>query len=877
MQLLFRSIAILLAVFCTSPAWARGGGGCLREGTRILTPAGMTAIENLKPGDTVLGMNGGTLQAVRVENVTKLDVDQYLEFTVGGKNFLVTPEHPIMTGPGEFRTAGALKRGDRVFTGLEGELKPGIVSRVRSAKADKPAYNLLVLPGGVFFPEGVAVHNKGCFLPDTLILKADGTQVSISTLAPDDRIMGFTDDGVLVRSAVRNIHKSVVHEHVILKTDAGTLRVTGEHPFWVAPGTYKTVEVLRPGDYIFHWNGKALEPNRIISKETVKGRILVYNIQTDAPHTYLAGQMAVHNKGGGGCFPPGTLIRTPEKEVPIESLSPGDVVLGMGPDGKQAPVAVESIHSTRARILTLKTGGGTLFTTVDHPVKLTGGDFREAGDLIPGAFVDALENGSVRSRVVESVSEDIEERQVFNLSVAEPHVFIASDFVVHNKGGSSSSSSSGSRSSSGSSGSDSSDDSWWVPAIFFGVWSTIFFGALYLVFKGRKRVKENLDFVYSKSEIARKSGKTVKLLQFISAQDPSFAPDKLGEIARAAFVKLQECWGSRKYDPMQPLLMPSLYTEHVGQLRGMEQTHEINKIEDLKVEKVDIVNVRYTEKPNQREFTALISASARDYYVDDRDGKFLRGDKSAAKFQEFWTFQLMDGKWLLREVEQSGESDFLKHENFAEMLTDQSIKGIYGEEAGKEGAAGPWLEKGEEKKATRIERLLNFLAQTDKLWDRQKMLERARHVFLEVYLAREAGDPKTVPADDLYPETAKSLADQLQQWQAQDMRVEYRNLCVRKVELIHVRNYQENEKDEFTVRISAHAQKIVNKSGKTVNEDQYVTPFDDFWTFGRLDQKWKLKEVLPTAEGQKRMEAENLDEDSSAGQLDWYYKQTRAN
>jgi len=37
------------------------------------------------------------------------------------------------------------------------------------------------------------------------------------------------------------------------------------------------------------------------------------------------------------------------------------------------------------------------------------------------------------------------------------------------------------------------------------------------------------------------------------------------------------------------------------------------------------------------------------------------------------------------------------------------------------------------------------------------------------------------------------------------------------------------------------------------------------------------QEVLPPAAGKKRFAEENIDEDSSAGQLQWYYRQTRAN
>jgi predicted lipid-binding transport protein (Tim44 family) len=327
---------------------------------------------------------------------------------------------------------------------------------------------------------------------------------------------------------------------------------------------------------------------------------------------------------------------------------------------------------------------------------------------------------------------------------------------------------------------------------------------------------------------------------------------------------------------MKPLLMPDLFAEHTAQLQGLSRNHEINRIEDLKVEKIDLVNLRYTEKPDQREFTALITASARDYYVDDRSDKFLRGDDAPARFQEFWTFHRTGDRWLLREIEQAGESDMLKAENFVEMLTDDTIKGIYGEAAKKKGEAGPWLEKETGEKATRIERMLNFLVQTDRLWDRNQMLEQAREVFMKVYLAKESGDPDKVPAADLFPGVADHLRQQIQQWKKNGQRVEYRNLCVRKAELILVRNFADNSKDEYTVRISAHAQRISYKGDKPRDQQEYVTPFEEYWTFGRLDHQWKLKEVLPPGAGKKMISAENVDEESGAGQMQWYYRQSRA-
>jgi len=183
--------------------------------------------------------------------------------------------------------------------------------------------------------------------------------------------------------------------------------------------------------------------------------------------------------------------------------------------------------------------------------------------------------------------------------------------------------------------------------------------------------EEDLDFVYGPRAVESKAAKTSKLLEFIAKVDSSFKEEALQQRATETFVKLQKCWQTREYGPMQALLMPDLYTAHCAQLQGLQRNHEINIIDHLRVDRVDIVNVCYTHVENQREFTALITAHARDYYVDDRDNHFLRGDEASAQFQEFWTFQRQGWRLLLREIEQTRESDKLKEENVFEQFTDR--------------------------------------------------------------------------------------------------------------------------------------------------------------------------------------------------------------
>ncbi|OGP51270.1 MAG: hypothetical protein A2Y79_03575 [Deltaproteobacteria bacterium RBG_13_43_22] len=1011
MKKLFGLAGLVLISIFPVLSWARGGGGCLEEGTPVLTPKGLIAIEKLKTDDRVWGISGGKLKEATVRAVINVQPEKYLEISTGEARLRITPEHPVMTAPGEYLQAAQLVPGRTVFFIKGKRLVPSQVQSIRNLAGKSPAYNLLVSPGGTFIAGNFVLHNKGCFLPDSPILMANGRETKISAVRPGDLLWAFNPDGHLVSTKARSIIKHEVEEYLLMKTDRATLRVTEEHPFYVGQGKFKTVEALKIGDTVMAFDGKWLTEQRIISMERIHQKTRVYNLQTDQPNTFFAHGLAVHNKGGGcfptgttittpqgrktieqlaagdevlgvdaqghtvrtqvktifinrnplmkvetregsflatrdhpvsigegrfrqvgdlqagdlinrwdngrlikekirgihytagqglvfnlevdrphtfiaegflvhnkggGCLTAGTPINTPQGAISIEKLIPGNTVLAVDPQGKIIPSRVKKLFRTQALVLNLVTDAGSLRTTADHPMGCMDGDFILAGQLQPGQKVLVWKEGVLQPATVIKITREERELPVYNLSVEWPNTFLAAGFLTHNKGGGGFHSSS-SRSSSGGSGGDLS----FFQFLFVFFFVIIFFIIIIAVIassasKAIKSKAENLDFVYPRNRIIPKAEKTEKLLAFLSQQDSAVAPAELRKLAETTFKKLQECWGKREYGPMGTLLMPNLFTQHTSQLQGLIRNHEINRIDDLKIEQIDLVNVRYTEKTTQREFTAFITALARDYYLDDRTGKFLRGDQTPARFQEFWTFQMMDGRWLLREIEQAGESDVLKEDNFAEMLTDDTLKGIYGEKAAPKGEAGPWLEKEVEQKATRIDRMLNFLSQTDKLWDRNQMLERARRIFLNVYLAREAGDPGKIPMEDLFPNVSENLRTQLVKWKEGGYVGEYRNLCVRKVELLLVRNYADNTQDEFTVRISAHAQQIIRKGEMVIREEAYVTPFEEYWTFGRLDGQWKLKELLPPGRGKGAVALENIDEESTPDQLQWYYRQPRA-
>lgn len=735
--------AVYALLVAPTPIFARGGGGCLEKGTAVLTPSGLVAVEQLKPGDAIISVSGKSTLQAEVRAVTQVFPEDYVELVAAGCVLRLTATHPIGIAPGVFRTAGVIQQGDTVMISGSNALRSTVIDSITYVPARSPAFDLLVAPGGTYLANSVVVHNKGCFLPETLIRMAGNTETAISQIKPGHALLAFTPDGTMVTTIVYRVLTHDVEEYCAVQTEAMLLYVTPEHPFYVGNGTFKTLEALNVGDAVFVFDGQALTPQPIRKIETIRMPTRVYNLQTDAPNTFFANGVAVHNKGGGG----GSF----------------------------------SSHSSRS---SYSSHGGSGGTPLDPAVGMV-------------VFL------------------------VFTTLVVS--CFIVSSYQER-----------------------------------------------------KSRIKEDLDFVYKPARVARKADKTRKLLEFLARQDLAMTPKALQDQAEATFLQLQECWQSRNYEPMKPLMMDDLHADHCRQIAGMVRNHEINMIEKIKVDRIDLVNVRYTAKENQREFTALITATAKDYYLDDRTKKRLRGDTNPAQFQEFWTFQRQDKTWLLREVEQSRESNALEEDNFFEQFTDKGLDQIYGDTADKPGEAGPWLEKDVAAKVTRIERLLNFLVQTDKIWDRQTMLVTTRKAFLELMGAWETCDSKAISDAGLFPALAVDLHNQIKDNRAKGIAMEFRNLCVRKLELILIRNFDDNSKDEFVVRVRAHAQRIIKQRNSVLLQDEFVTPFEHFITMGRLDGYWKLKEILLPAGARKLIASENLDQDSNLQQLQWYYQHKRA-
>lgn len=127
------------------------------------------------------------------------------------------------------------------------------------------------------------------------------------------------------------------------------------------------------------------------------------------------------------CVAAGTPIATPAGHRPIETLAPGDPVVGW--DAAAGREVVTRVSALVERPASPVVRLGELRVTAGHPV-LAGGAWRPAGELAPG---DAVVRRGGAIELLGAFGPSGELAVVYDLAVEWPHTYFAAGLVVHNK------------------------------------------------------------------------------------------------------------------------------------------------------------------------------------------------------------------------------------------------------------------------------------------------------------------------------------------------------------------------------------------------------------------------------------------------------------
>lgn len=138
----------------------------------------------------------------------------------------------------------------------------------------------------------------------------------------------------------------------------------------------------------------------------------------------------------------------------------------------------------------------------------------------------------------------------------------------------------------------------------------------------------------------------------IRDSDPDFDPETFKEFAQDVFFKVQAAWTRRDIAVMQQYLGHDLLKEYEGHFEDLKSKGEINRLENIAVRKVEIVD---SGEMDGEEFVIVrFTANLLDYTVDEKTGRVVDGDPTEpVKFDEKWAFARSRGssQWKLEGIQ----------------------------------------------------------------------------------------------------------------------------------------------------------------------------------------------------------------------------------
>ncbi|HOW35446.1 MAG TPA: Hint domain-containing protein [Candidatus Omnitrophota bacterium] len=143
-------------------------------------------------------------------------------------------------------------------------------------------------------PVDCGTCSGGCFLANTPITMADGSQKPIQEVKPGDQVLSFDEKSKkIVTGTVTKlfVHNQDTDEFLIVNDH---LLVTKIHPFYTE-GQWKQIGEMNVGDKIIRTD-LAEEAIGDIKHLKADAQLTTYNLEIEAYHNYFAGGYLVHNK-----------------------------------------------------------------------------------------------------------------------------------------------------------------------------------------------------------------------------------------------------------------------------------------------------------------------------------------------------------------------------------------------------------------------------------------------------------------------------------------------------------------------------------------------------------------------------------------------------
>lgn len=108
--------------------------------------------------------------------------------------------------------------------------------------------------------------------------------------------------------------------------------------------------------------------------------------------------------------------------------------------------------------------------------------------------------------------------------------------------------------------------------------------------------------------------------------DPNFSEEKMISFAKDLFVKLQNAWTARDWEPMRPFETESLFEQHKAQVQGYIDTNRINVMDRIAVNYAYLYNFR--QEGDRDILEIALRSTMKDYIIDATTKHLLEGSRT---------------------------------------------------------------------------------------------------------------------------------------------------------------------------------------------------------------------------------------------------------
>ena len=158
---------------------------------------------------------------------------------------------------------------------------------------------------------------------------------------------------------------------------------------------------------------------------------------------------------------------------------------------------------------------------------------------------------------------------------------------------------------------------------------------LFLYFKNKGKMNAASQSAGTATVAGAAQG-ALKPVSALLTDDPEFSENELKEKISNLYMKLQDAWEGKAWEPMRAHMTDELYNQFARQLDEYIRNHQTNHVDRIAVLGVELRGVRQDEVNDA--VIARVKSRIVDYVVDDNTGALISGSKTKELFMEYeWT------------------------------------------------------------------------------------------------------------------------------------------------------------------------------------------------------------------------------------------------